>query len=358
MGSSNFNLRQSINNYIDLIRSQGSITGSDAAELTAHLFDATDALRKQGLSEEEAFTIACKRLGNEAVLTEEYSKVNTSVKTNKIWAYLFIGFNLLYALPSLSFTAIAAFYLLVYKNFSTSITSVFIITTFHLLFSAFVWYIVKNKRKISHFIEKQVELNTLRFVCLSFIPLFMNVIPFGAFSKLERSWALKYPVHVFNSSIIEFSFYVAVMSMIAGVLSLVFSINKTENLTLKTLFQKPSVLLLLSFGVVVELFAASTRALHIQNLIGSAVVFGLVYIAASFLITIYNNKSSVNRYLMIAMFFGLLMEIAVGIYADLDRGNTYFTVYFVSAMLLGIGLGRYLGVKLQNRNLLLETEVL
>jgi len=358
MGSSNFNLRQSINNYIDLIRSQGSITGSDAAELTAHLFDATDALRKQGLSEEEAFTIACKRLGNEAVLTEEYSKVNTSVKTNKIWAYLFIGFNLLYALPSLSFTAIAALYLVVYENFSTSMTSVFIITTFHLLFCAFVSYIVKNKRAISHFIEKHVELNTLRFVCLSFIPLFINVIPFGAFSKLERSWALKYPVYVFNSSVIEFSFYVAVMSMIAGVLSLVFSINKTENLTLKTLFQKPSVLFLLSFGVVTELFAASTRAMHIESLVGSALVFGLVYMAASFLITFYNYKSNVNRYLLITMFFGVFMEIAVGIYADISRGDTYFTVYFVSGILLGIGLGRYLGVKLHDQNSLPETEVL
>ncbi len=183
MGSSNFNLQQSINNYINLIRSQGSITGSDAAELTAHLFDATDALQSQGLSEEEAFTIACKRLGNEAVLTEEYSKVNTTVKTNKVWAYLFIGFNLLYALPSLFFSAVALLYLLVYRNFSTSITSVFIITSFHLLFSASIWYIVKQKRQISHFIEKQVELNTFRFVCLSFIPLFLNAIPFRVFRQ-------------------------------------------------------------------------------------------------------------------------------------------------------------------------------
>ncbi len=122
---------------------------------------------------------------------------------------------------------------------------------------------------------------------------------------MGQSWVLQYPVHVFKNSFIEFSFYVAFMSMIAGVLSLVFSINKTENLTLKTIFEKPSVLLLLLFGVVIELFAASTRALHIENLVGSALVFGLVYMAASFLITFYNNKSSVNRYLMIAMFFGL-----------------------------------------------------
>lgn len=68
MGSSNFNLEQLISDYIDRIRIQGSITGSDAEELTNHLYDATEALNKQGLSEEEAFIIACKRLGTEAVL--------------------------------------------------------------------------------------------------------------------------------------------------------------------------------------------------------------------------------------------------------------------------------------------------
>lgn len=346
MGSSGFNLQQSINHYISLIQNQGSLTGSDAAELTAHLFDATDALKQQGLSEEEAFIIACKRLGSEAVLTEEYSKVNTSVKTNKIWAYLLIGFNLFYAIPALAFTAIAAFYVLVYRALNASVKSTCIITAFHFLFIALVFYIVKNKRKISYFIEKQVETNPARIVCISFIPLLLNAIPISAFNSTARSWALRYPIYKFDSSFTEFSFYLAIMSMIAGILSLIFSINRTENLTLKTLFEKPSVLFLLLFGVVTELLAASTRTIHIGSIFGSAVIFGLVYMAASFIITLYNTKNGINRYLLIAMFFGLLMELSFGIDADISRGNTYNTVYFVSAMLLGIAMGRFLGLRL------------
>ncbi len=357
MGSSNFNLEQSINNYISLIQNQGSLTGSDVAELTAHLYDATDALKQRGLSEEEAFTIACKRLGNEAVLTDEYSKVNTSVKTNKIWAYLFIGFNLFYAVPSLAFTAIAAFYLLVHKNFGTTGKSTFVVTTFHLLFSVLVWYIVKNKRKISYFIEKQVEANPIRIVCMSFIPLLTSAIPVRTFNRMEQAMALRYPVYEFDSSFSEFSFYVAIMSIIAGVLSLIFSINRTENLSLRTLFENPSMLFLLLLGVVIEIFAASTRAIHIESILGSAMVFGLVYMSASFLIAFYNKKSSINRYLIIAMFFGLLMEITVGINADRSRGDTYYTVHFVSAMLLGIGLGRYLGIRMRDETILSEPQL-
>jgi hypothetical protein len=356
MGSSNFNLQQSINNYISLIQNQGSLTGSDVAELTAHLYDATDALKQHGLSEEEAFTIACKRLGNEEILTDEYSKVNTSVKTNKIWAYLFIGFNLFYAVQSLAFTAIAAFYLLVHKNSGTTNKSAFVVTTFHLLFTVLVWYIVKNKRKISYFIEKQVEANPIRIVCMSFIPFLINAIPVRTFNRTEQAMALRYPVYEFDSSFSEFSFYVAIMSMMAGVLSLVFSISRTETLSLKTLFERPSVLFLLLLGVVTELLAASTRAIRIESISGSALVFGLVYLSASFLISVYNKKSSINRYLLIAMFFGLFMEITVGIDADKSRGDTYYTLYFVTAMLLGSGLGRYLGIRLRDENKLSEPQ--
>jgi len=358
MGSSNFNLQQSINHYISLIQIQGSITPSDAAELTAHLYDATDALKQQGLSEEEAFTIACKRLGNEIILAEEYSKVNTSVHTNKVWAYLFIGFNLLYALPSIFLSIVALLYHLVYKHFNTSLTSVCIITAFHLVFTAFVWYIVKSKKEISRFIEKQVDQNNLRFVCITFIPLFLNTIPLRYFSNIEQSVALRYPVYAFNSSISEFSFYIAIMSIIAGTLSLIFSINKTENLTISVLFQKPSVPFLFSFGVVIELFAASTRSIRMNSIAGSAITFGLIYMAASFLIAFYNKKDSIRKYLIISMLFGFLMEIGFGFIADTERGDTYYTVYFVSAMILGIVIGSYIGIKLRDQNTLSKPEIL
>lgn len=56
------------------------------------------------------------------------------------------------------------------------------------------------------------------------------------------------------------------------------------------------------------------------------------------------------------MFFGLLMEITVGINADRSRGDTYYTVYFVSAMLVGIGLGRYLRIRMRDETILSKSK--
>ena len=368
MGS-NFNLQQSINAYISLVRNQGSLTGSDAAELTAHLYDATEELKKRGLSEEEAFTIACKRLGNENVLTEEYSKVNTSINTNKIWAYLFIGYNLLYAFPSFILIGIALLYTNVYQHWGVSDISVIIITSFHLLFIVFVWKIVKLKNSISRFIEKQVHANAFRIVALSFLPLLLEFLlaVFSRRFKLNVYSSLNYPIYEFQSRLTEFSLYMAVVSIMLGILSLVFSINRKENLTIKGLLEKPSILFLVLFGIVVELMAASTRVLQINrifgleeiqtagqihhnqpNILGNAIIFGLVYLVASFLISLYNKQGGINKYLLIFSLFGVVMETSVGISADISRGDTYYTAYFVSLMLVCILLGRALGLRTGN----------
>ena len=351
MEPSTFNLKQSVDSYINSIKNQGSITSSDAVELSAHLYDATDSLTKSGLSEEEAFIIACKRLGNEEVLTEEYSKVNPYVKMNKIWAYLIIGFNLFYSLPSLFLLCVSIIYLTVYRIYDSSTESTLIVTIFHLLVMALVFYIVGKKNEISQFIEKQVQYNTLRIVCLSFIPFLLpqllTLIPALRITKM-LNLALTYPIREFSSDLAEFSYYLAILSMIGGAVSLIFSINKTENLTLKTLFEKPSTIFLIVFGVVLELFAASTRSIGTEAIWAAALIFALVYFSASFLIAFYNANSRVNRYLIIAMFFGVAMELIAGIQADLVHSRLN-TPYFVSFMLIGIALGKVAGLKSARR---------
>lgn len=353
MESSNFNLDQSISNYINLISNQGSITRSDAAELSGHLYDATEALIKQGLSAEESFLIACKRLGNETLLAEEYSKVNTSVKTNRIWAYLFVGFNLFSGLWSLVIMAVAIFYFLIFQHFNTSGTGTIIVTTFHILFTAFLWYTLKYKRAVSHFIEKQVEQNPVRLVCITFIPQLINLLLQRSFREIDKWTALRYPVYAFQSSWVEFSFLVAVMTILAVVVGLIFSINKVENLSLKSLFQKPTIPFLLVSGLLVELLAASTRAIRTESMVVHAFAFGLIYMAASFLIAYYNESRNINKYLMVMVSLGLILEITVGSYADMDRGNTYYTVYFVAGLLSGVMSGRFLGARLNHKTQIL-----
>lgn len=352
MEPSTFNLKQSVDIYIDSIKNQGSITSSDAEELSAHLYDATDSLSKSGLLEEEAFIIACKRLGNEEVLTEEYSKVNPSVKMNRIWAYLIIGFNLFYSLPSLFFLLVSAIYLTVYINYSSSMGGALIVTTLHLAVIVLAVYIVRKKNEISQFLEKQVQYNMLRIVGLSFIPLCLpQILTLTSGFRITRhvlNSALTYPVYKFDNDLIEFSYYLALLSLVGGVIGLIFSINKTERLTFKTLFENPSTMFLIVFGVVLELFAASTRSIGTDSIWISALIFAFVYFSASFLIALYNFTGRVNKYLMITMLFGVVMEIGVGIQADLVQSRLN-TPYFVSFMLIGIALGKQAGINLATR---------
>lgn len=352
MEPSSFNLKQSVDRYVDSIKNQGSITSSDEAELSSHLYDAVDSLKTLGLSEEEAFMVACNRLGNKEVLAEEYGKVNPSIKMNLIWAYLIIGFNFFYSLPSLILFCASYLYLGIYQMYGASYISTIIITVFHLLLIVLIWSVATRKLEISQFIEKQVQLRPLMSVCLPFIPVLLiiiiKLIPAFRSTDAEFQFALRYPVYKFDSRFVEFSYYVVMLSMIGAVISLVFSINRTEKLTLKTFFERPSTIFLIVFSIILELFAACTRSLHVDAISISALIFSTVYFSASYLIALYNPNTSTNKYLVIMSLFGVVMETSVGIAADIDRGNTIFTAYFVSFMLVGIILGRFFGLRSAN----------
>jgi len=348
MEPATFNLELAIEKYIGQIKNYGSITGSDAAELKAHLYDATDELKKSRLSDEEAFIIATKRLGTEQVLNHEYEKVNTSVKVNRIWAYLFLGFNLFYSFPALILIAVGGFYQVVYQTYHSSNFSVVIVTSLHILLIALVWMFVWHKKVISKFIENEVENSALRIVLLSFTPaLILFLLP----ASKHQLFTLAYPVREFQSHIAEFSLYVLIMSAAVAALSLVFSLNKMENLVSKSLFEKPSILFLILLSIVVEVFAASTRVIRTDNILISGLIFGSIYAILSFLIAYYNKASDVNKFLVIASLFGLSIEIFVGIHADIERGDTYNTAYFVGGMLLGISAGRKLGLGMSRENI-------
>ncbi|MEJ2884343.1 permease prefix domain 1-containing protein [Pedobacter sp. GR22-6] len=345
MESSNFNLDQSIQAYIDVISNQGSITGSDAAELRDHLYDATADLMQSGLSTEEAFMIATKRLGKSELLSAEYGKVNVSVMTNKVWAYLLAGFSIFYVLGFFLFTLIPIFYNFVFENFRTSDTSVAIVTSFHVMFIGLSWYALKFKRKFSCFIERQVERRATALLVFCIVMVF-GLFFFGTFSQkiLPTHSVVYYPVRGFESPWTEFSFYMAYLSLAGVLLSLVFSVNKVEALTAKTLLQKPSIAFLVIFGFVVELLAASTRVIRVDNIIFSSILFGLVYLLASFSIVYYNKNNHV-KYLAIAFLPVFLLELAVGLSVreDLD------VLYFTAATILAVYGGRIFGLAAADR---------
>jgi hypothetical protein len=62
------------------------LAGSDIDEMESHLREEIEHLKTSGLDEEEAFLIARRRLGDTAVLEEEFAKVSTHrLLTNRLW---------------------------------------------------------------------------------------------------------------------------------------------------------------------------------------------------------------------------------------------------------------------------------
>jgi len=72
-----FDLETNITAWTDRLRLSEKISEDDVLELEDHLREEIDELKSQGLSDDEAFLISVKRMGNITSLSMEYSKVNT-----------------------------------------------------------------------------------------------------------------------------------------------------------------------------------------------------------------------------------------------------------------------------------------
>jgi len=71
-----FDLNQSITQWQQALAEDGTLCSEQIAELTAHLADQIDQLRKSPLDEQEAFVIATRRVGKPCEIAEEYDKAN------------------------------------------------------------------------------------------------------------------------------------------------------------------------------------------------------------------------------------------------------------------------------------------
>jgi hypothetical protein len=75
-----FDLREAIRNWLNSLLQSSRLTAKELEELELHLRDSVVALQKRGLSEEEAWIIAQRRLGQRETLKKEFSKVTSPAK--------------------------------------------------------------------------------------------------------------------------------------------------------------------------------------------------------------------------------------------------------------------------------------
>ena len=73
-----FDLNAAIRRWRENLAQSPSFRGDDIEELESHLRDSVTQLQSQSLSDEEAFTIATRRVGSGAALTEEFGRINAS----------------------------------------------------------------------------------------------------------------------------------------------------------------------------------------------------------------------------------------------------------------------------------------
>ncbi|MGB5942143.1 MAG: permease prefix domain 1-containing protein [Leeuwenhoekiella sp.] len=74
-----FDLTQNVVNWKADLHSKENLTQENILELESHLLDEIESLKTKTLSEEEAFFVAIKRLGNSESLSQEYGKVNSNI---------------------------------------------------------------------------------------------------------------------------------------------------------------------------------------------------------------------------------------------------------------------------------------
>ncbi|MDF2884916.1 MAG: putative rane protein [Clostridiaceae bacterium] len=81
-----FDLELNIRSWSDHLRARGNFKDTDILELENHLRDEMEDLIKAGLTQDEAFLISVKRLGNVNMISQEYSKVNSE----NLWKHLLV----------------------------------------------------------------------------------------------------------------------------------------------------------------------------------------------------------------------------------------------------------------------------
>lgn len=86
-----FDLNEAIAAWRCALGAGEACTAADLDELESHLREQADRLRAVGLSEEEAFAIACRRLGQPGPLCEEFAKADPAARWRCHLLWMLVG---------------------------------------------------------------------------------------------------------------------------------------------------------------------------------------------------------------------------------------------------------------------------
>jgi hypothetical protein len=97
-----FTVEQAVENWKNDLRQKQTLMETDIEELESHLREEMERLGPLGLTEEEAFVIAVRRIGDTTQMASEFAKVNTAAiwKTRFFW--MIAGIFVLWLITSFS----------------------------------------------------------------------------------------------------------------------------------------------------------------------------------------------------------------------------------------------------------------
>lgn len=154
-----FSLESNIQNWKSILTKKNNLTKSNIIELENHLLDLIDDLESKGLSKEESFLIAKKRIGKTDDICLEFDKVNNGFSfVNKAIPYLKGAMIcVLFIILSKLFSVKALF---LSQNSNIEITIIFVILFVFALISIFS-IIYFNSKYSKQIINKLCNVNVL-----------------------------------------------------------------------------------------------------------------------------------------------------------------------------------------------------
>ena len=262
METKQFDLQHEIKNYLNKLLLNGNLTNSDAMEIESHIKDGVDSLTRNGLSEEEAFLITLKRVGNADLLSEEYNKVNPFFVSNKIRSFSIIGLALILSLGTIFLLLydLISMFRSVYLKHTTADT------------------IVKASLYLALCIAILIILKWGNSFTIRYIP------------RDETQENLNIPFNIDDVQYANFSFYLVIIAAVLVTLIWFESSVKKRKLSQQKSFFNSQILFLIFFSIIICLSAGMTRYLpQITSGFQSSIFFGVVYTIGSFSIALYNN---------------------------------------------------------------------
>ncbi|MFP4366230.1 MAG: hypothetical protein ACLFQA_03960 [Bacteroidales bacterium] len=174
-----FNIQKQIDSWESKIKTQPSITESDAEELKIHLLDLIETLKDTGLDDQEAFLVASKRMGKKDDWGEEYRQENIPILQIRRSAIILAGVLFYFFFHFLIEIAGKTFFVILLNNDIGGYLALKWVSNYLIaicfLFVILLTTIYNSEKKVITFIE-QVKFKPPHTILILLITIFLGII--------------------------------------------------------------------------------------------------------------------------------------------------------------------------------------